>query len=78
MFVDGPWDDYHARVQEGVAKSQFPLKGSRFQKRRPRICAVLKGFTPCTTLAWLGLRGCGANLQGGFLGRKVGLGLKLD
>ena len=42
----------HARVQEGVAKSQFPLKGSGFQKSKPHICEVLKGFIPTCTLAW--------------------------
>ena len=45
-------DSCHARVPEGVAKSQFLLKGSGFQKWRPRVCAILKGFTPSTTLAW--------------------------
>jgi hypothetical protein len=43
---------YHARVQEGVAKSQFPLKGSGFQKSKPHMCEVLKDFTPSTTLVW--------------------------
>ena len=42
---------HHAGVFEGVAKSQFPPQGSGFQKSKPRICAVVKGFTPLTTLA---------------------------
>ena len=46
---------YHARVQEGVAKSQLLLKGSGFQRSKPRICAVLRGFTPSTTLARYGI-----------------------
>ena len=43
---------HHARVPEGVAKSQFPLKGSGFQKWKPCLNTVLKGFIPPTTLAW--------------------------
>ena len=43
---------YHARVQEGVAKRQFPLKGSGLHKPKPHVCEILKGFTPSTTLAW--------------------------
>ena len=42
----------HARVSEGVAKSQFPHQDSGFQKWRPRICAALKVLTPFTTPAW--------------------------
>jgi L,D-peptidoglycan transpeptidase YkuD (ErfK/YbiS/YcfS/YnhG family) len=39
---------HHARVQEGVAKSEFHLKGSGFQKWKPCLNTVLKGFTPST------------------------------
>ena len=35
----------HARVKEGVAKSQFPLQGSGFQKWRARISARFNEFT---------------------------------
>ena len=42
--------------KENVAKGQLLKKFAlnlRFrQKSKPRICAVLKGFTPSTTLAW--------------------------
>ena len=38
-------------------KSQFPLKGSGFQKSKAPMLALLNGFTPCTTLAWYVQRG---------------------
>ena len=42
----------HARVLERVAKSEFPLKGSGFQKWRAPILTRLNGFSPSNTLAW--------------------------
>ena len=38
--------------KKGVSKNQFLLKGSDFQKWKPCLNTVLKGFTPSTTLAW--------------------------
>ena len=42
----------HARVYEGVAKSQFPPQGSCFQKWIPCPDTLLNEFTPSKTLAW--------------------------
>ena len=41
----------HARVEAGVANSQFPLKGSGFSSVE---IALLNEFTPSNTLAWNG------------------------
>jgi hypothetical protein len=35
-----------------VTANRFPLEDSGFQKSKPHMCEVLKGFTPSTTLAW--------------------------
>ena len=43
---------HHARVFEGVAKSQFSSQGSRFQKWKACPDTLLNGFTPFNTLAW--------------------------
>jgi len=46
------WPSSHARVFEGVAISQFPPQGSRFQKWKACPDTLLNGFTPSNTLAW--------------------------
>ena len=51
-------DSHHARVFEGVAKSQFPPHGSRFQKWKACPGTLLNGFTTYNTLAW---QGCSLN-----------------
>ena len=42
----------HARVFEGVAKSQFSPQGSCFQKWKACPGTLLNEFTPSNTLAW--------------------------
>jgi len=44
--------NHHARVLEGVAKSQFPPQGSGFQKSKAWISTLSNEFTPSNTLAW--------------------------
>ena len=43
---------HHARVQEGVAKSQFFLQASGFQKWRLTPETLWNEFTPSNTPAW--------------------------
>ena len=43
---------YHARVLEGVAKSQYPLKAQVFKSQPPFIRTVSKPATPSNSLAW--------------------------
>ena len=42
----------HARVFEGVAKSQFSPQGTCFQKWKACPDTLLNGCTPSNTLAW--------------------------
>jgi len=53
---DAMRDTTHARVQEGVAKSQFPLKDNGFQKWKSSNETLLNEFTPSNTLVWTGRR----------------------